>query len=533
MIALIVSITFVLLYNFLFFKTNFWGIGFGILVLFLNICFFLVRERNIRYMWLGVSFSAASVVFGFMLAWRANEIVQIINAAASLILAVTGIYFYKFHGVFRFKIIEILAAPMVTILHLPTSLFGLNNLSENVNNETVRKSSKNQALLNGLFLSIPIVGVLGFLLIQADPIFGKLTQDFLSSILERAIVSFILFIAILAFAKLYVKENKDVLEKIDDQNPVESKGYEFMVVLGSVAILFGIFILIQFQYLFSKPDIARLQEIGIASLTYSEYVRKGFFELLIVASIVIGLISFVVSKIKKNVGKEKILIQTFGGVVLFQTGLILWSDLMRLKLYADENGLTRARIFGFIFLIYLAYLLIIMLIELMQRINQKQLFAAIVPLTLVVLASLTMINIDGLIATRFKPTVNKEIDYFYISSLSADTYPVWKEALIDANNTLAQLEMRETLLSEDYRKLYYVRGTLRNIQFQIDNTNIKEWQAFNFGKDAARAYINDNKEIFNQVDEMVRLVDVLEQRVDQQIKMTAPLDRDVTPPLVN
>jgi hypothetical protein len=364
---------------------------------------------------------------------------------------------------------------------------------------------------------------------QADPIFGKLTQNFLSSIFERALISFILFMGMLGFAKVRLQKEHSEESLV---LPEGGRGYEFIMVLGAVAILFGIFIMIQFQYLFSQPSTAQLQEIGIQSLTYSEYVRKGFFELLIVAGLVIGIISFVIRSLKKIGGKEKILIQTFGGMVVLETSLILWSDFQRLILYAQENGLTRARIIGFIFLVYLAYLLVVMLIELVYRMTQKQLFGVIIPVTLLVLASFTLVNIDGLIATQFKPTVNKEIDYFYITSLSSDTYPVWKEAISDATQTIAEAQSKEKLDAEDYRKLFYVRQTLESIQFQMRQTENKNWQSYNFAQASARSYIADNKETFSRINQLIETANLLDQRVDQNIKSTTTLDRDVTPPLV-
>jgi hypothetical protein len=527
MIALIVSSIFVLLFNLFFFKTNFWGLGFGLLIFIINGCFFVARQKNPKYLWLGVSSSLLAVLFGFLISFRSNELVQVLNLLVASILSLTSLYFYKLHGVFKFKIIETLLAPLETVARLPEALIGKG--TTDVSEHSTQSSKRNQALFNGLLISIPVVGILLFLLMQADPIFGKLTQNFLSSIFERALISFILFMGMLGFAKVRLQKEHSEESLV---LPEGGRGYEFIMVLGAVAILFGIFIMIQFQYLFSQPSTAQLQEIGIQSLTYSEYVRKGFFELLIVAGLVIGIISFVIRSLKKIGGKEKILIQTFGGMVVLETSLILWSDFQRLILYAQENGLTRARIIGFIFLVYLAYLLVVMLIELVYRMTQKQLFGVIIPVTLLVLASFTLVNIDGLIATQFKPTVNKEIDYFYITSLSSDTYPVWKEAISDATQTIAEAQSKEKLDAEDYRKLFYVRQTLESIQFQMRQTENKNWQSYNFAQASARSYIADNKETFSRINQLIETANLLDQRVDQNIKSTTTLDRDVTPPLV-
>ncbi len=530
MLQLIVSAGFVLIYNLLFFKTNFWGLGFAILIALINLSFFIVRNRESRLIWLGISASVVSLIFGLMVAWRADGLIQFVNISVSIVLACTSLYFYKLDGVFNFKIIEYLTAPLSVVAQLPVALFGK---IDQPGKEELPSSSASQiskSLVNGLLISIPVVGVLGYLLIQADPIFGKLTQDFLSSIIERLIVSIVLFTALFTFVRVQIKKTGIFSKQIDETK--DQKGYEMMVVLAAVAILFGIFIAVQFQYLFSNPDLSKLQEVGIASLTYSEYVRKGFFELLIVGSIVIGIVSFIVKKLKQIDGREKILIQTFGSVVLLETGMILWSDFLRLQSYAMENGLTRARIAGFIFLLYLAYLLLVMLFEMIQKVNQKQLFLAIVPVTLLFIASLTIVNIDSLIATRYQPKVNNEIDYFYITSLSADSYPSWKAAIVEANQLVGPMVVKETLDGEDYRKLFYISRSLSYIQNQRDDIKFQTWQSFNLGKNAANSYIKDNPETFNELDVLVTLVSQLENRVGQQVKDTTTLDRDITPPLV-
>jgi hypothetical protein len=196
------------------------------------------------------------------------------------------------------------------------------------------------------------------------------------------------------------------------------------------------------------------------------------------------------------------------------------------------NGLTRARIFGFIFLIYLAYLLLVMFFEIVHKLTQKQLFGSVVPLSLLFIAAISVINIDGLIATKYQPRVNNEIDYFYITSLSADSYPAWKGAVVEANQITASMVGKDKLSGDDYRKLFYIKNSLRNIQLQMENIQKQKWQSYNLGKDEANMYVKDNQEIFQKVDALVVLVNELEQKVDMATKNTTTLDRDVTPPLV-
>ncbi len=213
--------------------------------------------------------------------------------------------------------------------------------------------------------------------------------------------------------------------------------------------MFGLFILVQFQYLFSRVDENQLHQIGLSSITYSEYVRRGFFELLIASAIVVGIISYVLHLLKHINSQLKAFVQGLSGIVLIETGVILLSDVQRIQLYAAEHGLTRARIFGFIFLVYLAALLAILLVNVWRRLDQKYQFLSLTLVSLIALLSLSFINIDGLIATQYKPTVNKEIDYVYITSLSADAIDGWSRAFIESQQTVNQLENIPKLSGED------------------------------------------------------------------------------------
>ena len=55
---------------------------------------------------------------------------------------------------------------------------------------------------------------------------------------------------------------------------------EASIILGSILLLFGAFVLIQFQYFFSGQA-----NISLEGFTYSEYARRGFGELVAVAAL--------------------------------------------------------------------------------------------------------------------------------------------------------------------------------------------------------------------------------------------------------
>src|SRR6185369_16696657 len=60
---------------------------------------------------------------------------------------------------------------------------------------------------------------------------------------------------------------------------------ESLIVLGSVDLLFAAFVLIQFAYFFGGQ-----RNISLEGLTYSDYARRGFFELVAVSVLTLALV---------------------------------------------------------------------------------------------------------------------------------------------------------------------------------------------------------------------------------------------------
>ena len=56
---------------------------------------------------------------------------------------------------------------------------------------------------------------------------------------------------------------------------------ELGIVLGLLDVLFLAFVLVQFRYLFGGAELVQVS----ATLTYAEYARRGFFELVAVAAL--------------------------------------------------------------------------------------------------------------------------------------------------------------------------------------------------------------------------------------------------------
>ncbi|MBI2338733.1 DUF4173 domain-containing protein [Candidatus Daviesbacteria bacterium] len=356
----VAALVFVFVYNILFFQSG-WGIGIGIFFLFLNIYFFFTKEQTSRNLNLALFSSVLSILFAFLFSFRGNEIVKFIDLSVAIFFSLTALYLYKYSEDLRFQIPPFLLIPLLVT---ERSIKGLLDI--------LKTKNTSSALIRGLLITFPLVGILLLLLTLADPIFGKLTQNIFESIGKRTIISSVLFTILMGFGL------SKFIKKISDKQEIaipEDKSHELSIISGSIITLFAVFIIIQLRYLFTSVGERELHQLGINSLTYSEYVRKGFFELLIAASLASGVIIYIFRYLHYLKGNQKLLLQFFSALLTLETGLILLSAIKRLTLYADAHGLTRARVFGFIFLVWLALLLFIFLIKVFKEFKEKEFFA--------------------------------------------------------------------------------------------------------------------------------------------------------------
>lgn len=564
--TLTIASVFVLLYNLLFYHIQ-PGIGMGLLVFALNLYYYLTKDPQSKEVNIALFFSALSTLFGFLFGFRDSGVVQVVNYLGSLFFSGIAFYLYKSKQPFSFRVINTVLMPLVSFKDYWLSAFS--SLIDKDNWESKRvNSDKSSALVKGIVIVVPLVFILFLLLANADPVFAKLANLLIKDVKERVILSVVIFVYLLIVAKTVIRAKllSGVEEKLKEVGV--GKPYELFVVLGAVTLLFLSFIFVQFKYLFSKVGETDLSSIGISSQTYSEYVNRGFFELLVVSAISALMIVYVLRFLHQLVGREKLITQILSSLLIIETGLILLSAYQRVNLYVQDHGLTRARGFGMVFFFWLSLILLILLLEVVKKQTHRHLFFSTGTITLLALLAFNLIDIDGLMATKFKPTVNGEVDYFYLTNISSDAYPAWKETLEQAKALLPSLK-KKSLSPEDGRKLYYLSSSLENLQrstgYLMDKygpdealakkykqnlpkdsqdylragDNIpgvvldnRKWQSFRLSEFRAYQFILENAGLFNDLPSLADRASKVSSSVPSEIKGKIQLDRSSKPPLL-
>lgn len=300
-------------------------------------------------------------------------------------------------------------------------------------------------ILRGVILAIPILAVLGALLAAADPVFAQLLKNLLGAFnIERLPEYLFRLTYILIFAYGFTGVLISAIkpdppeERPDPHQPWKMRFLgttETWIILGSVVLLFGVFVVLQIRYLFGGQ--ANISETGF---TYSEYARRGFFELVWVALLSLGLYTGLSTvTIRKNRAQEltfTILTIALLGLVL----VILASALQRLVLYENAYGFTRLRTYTHLFIPWLGLLLVATLI--LQATGQRgHLGLAMLVFLTGFSLTFTIINVDALIArlNLQRARTGQELDAAHLLTLSNDALP----ALVAAYHDLS--------LPADYR----------------------------------------------------------------------------------
>lgn len=206
---------------------------------------------------------------------------------------------------------------------------------------------------------------------------------------------------------------------------------EWAAPLVALDVLFAAFVAVQVAVLFGGHD----HVLDTAGLTYAQYARAGFFQLVWIAALVLGVIAVVV---KVTPPERERLRNVLLGVLCALTLVVLASALRRMNLYEDAYGLTRIRISVYAVVLWLgAIFAAVMLAGLLRR--GEWLPRAAVGISVAGLLAFNLANPDAQIARSAVERHERtgEIDSYYLSTLSADALPALMELPADARGCTA------------------------------------------------------------------------------------------------
>lgn len=297
---------------------------------------------------------------------------------------------------------------------------------------------RNLAVLAGAGLALPLVVVLGLLLASADAVFAGFFDWWGSP--EQVIVHAVLLGVGLwgmgGLLRLCSAEPAPAPPGL----PYRLGHVEATVVLGSLVALFTAFAVAQ---VIAVAGGAR-HVLETAGLTYAEYARQGFFQLMAVAAITVVALVGLRAVTDLSDPAHRLRFTVLGEVALALTLVILAVALRRLGLYTQAYGLTMLRLFSLVFTLWIGTVLVFAGVALAGvAADRAWLAGAALVAGLALLLGLNLLNPEAIVARHNVERASRQlaVDPAYLAELSDDAVP----ALVDVLPRLQEPERTAVL----------------------------------------------------------------------------------------
>ncbi|MEU0572878.1 DUF4173 domain-containing protein, partial [Nonomuraea sp. NPDC005983] len=194
----------------------------------------------------------------------------------------------------------------------------------------------------GLGITAVLLLVFGLLFASADKVFATYLQrlttapDWADSAPIRV---FLFAVVAVLLAAVVLVALRPVADPLGPEVKVSVGRSVWLVPLTAVNLLFAAFVAVQITTLFG----GNAWVLKTAGLSYAEYARQGFFQLVVVSVFVLGIVAVAGGALKTE-RRERWLLAGQLGVLCALTMVVLASALHRMDLYTEAYGLSRLRL---------------------------------------------------------------------------------------------------------------------------------------------------------------------------------------------
>jgi uncharacterized protein DUF4153 len=432
----------------------------------------------------------AALLFALGPALRADDVMVASDTAAAILLTVAAAAAFTGAAITRQTAIGAAAVATRALFLFLCGAAWLASLTRPAVPTGMIASERTASVLRGVLLAVPIVLAFAVLFAMADAVFDRIVFDVVTLRVDLGDLPVRLGVAAL-FAWLAGGLLLVAREPTGLLRPIQSLGaaarapavvlprlgsIEAVIVLGCVDLLFAAFIVLQVAYLFGGRDT-----LAASGLTYADYARRGFVELVIVAALAAALVwtldQAVATRTRRFLALAVVLVG-LSGVVLMSAGL-------RLRLYQEAYGWTELRFYVYAAIgwlaVGLAAVAVLLLRNRMARLSHALVIGGLaVGVFFNVLGPVAFVagrNVDRALDPALVPAGGRPgLDVPYIAQLSDDAVP----ALVGALPRLPALQRLE------------VTATLRGRWDALrSDPELTAPQAWNLGRERARAALRE------------------------------------------
>lgn len=336
-------------------------------------------------------------------------------------------------------------------------------------------------VLRGLLIAVPLVLVFVALFAAADAVFARIAGDLFDWNLDLGTVPVRIVLALVVAwlsAGLFTfvaagRAGDDPETTSDEAAPpgLRIGAAEATTVLVVLDLLFAGFVALQGAYLFGGQDT-----LAASGLTYAGYARRGFFELLVAAFVVGGLVLAAEATVARRT--PAYLAAAIGLVLL--TAVVLGSALLRLRLYQEAYGWTELRFYVLAAILWLAVGCLLAVLSLAVN-RTRWLLHAMLGVSVVFGLAVNVIGPVRLVAEQnvaravhpelVAPGGETGLDLYYLASLGDDALPALADNVCRLRSQGGD--------AYDVAKAWIAR--------LASDESGRAWQAWNLSRERARA----------------------------------------------
>lgn len=404
----------------------------------LTLCAGLARSGWVRRRGARVLLCAAVAVAGFLVVRSSPWLVAVDLATIAVLLALActtesgaGLFRGRFSAVAR-RLVEAVGALIVGVGALAATVGALR--------PERRGGAVTGAIARGLLLAAPIVAVLGVGLATADAVFASLVQVDLD--LSGAVPHLVVLAgATWASIGWFVLATQPPVRPAPPAPRIGS--VEALVVMSGLCALYAAFAVSQLLVARRGPDYVQ-QTTG---LTYADYARSGFFQLLWVAGATAVVLLVLGTSTRPASPTVDRLLRCTGGLAAASTLVVVHTALVRLGLYEDAFGATLLRVAASTTAWWLAAIFVVIGASFLVPSTRPRAWlpTALGCITLATVLVVNLVDPEHRVVEHNldRARDGEAFDVSYALALSADSVPVLLDGLQDLEPTESSSALRE------------------------------------------------------------------------------------------
>jgi hypothetical protein len=287
------------------------------------------------------------------------------------------------------------------------------------------------AVVLGATVAVPPLVVFGALLSAADVMFADMLGRVLRFDTDRLAADLVLTLVIgwVAAGYLYGFTAASRTAGPRAALPFSLGSTEVGIALGLLNLLFLAFVAVQVRYLLGGASLVELTP----GLTYAEYARRGFFELVAAVALVVPLLLAADAVRRRRSRTDDALFRSLAGLQVLLVLCMAVSALERMRLYYTAYGLTGQRVYATAALVLVVAVLVWLAATVLRGRRRAFGYGALLA-SFGMAALLFVVNPDALVArTNIARSAHvdeaPQLDVRYTASLSADAVPVLLKAI--------------------------------------------------------------------------------------------------------